>query len=212
MAVLVGKKAPEFSAQAVINGSEFVSDFSLNQFIGKKHVVLFFYPKDFTFVCPTELHAFQEKLEEFKSRNTEVIAVSTDTEQSHWGWLQLDKNNGGIKGITYPLVADTNKTISKNFDVLAGDYFYDDSDMLQAEGELIAYRGLFLIDKEGIVRHQIVNDLPLGRNVDEALRMVDALQFVEENGEVCPANWSKGKEGMQATHEGVAGFLEKHVN
>jgi len=212
MAVLVGKKAPEFSAQAVVNGSEFVSDYSLNQFIGKKHVVLFFYPKDFTFVCPTELHAFQEKLEEFKSRNTEVVAVSTDTEQSHWGWLQLDKNNGGIKGVTYPLVADTNKTISKNFDVLAGDYFYDDNDMLQAEGELIAYRGLFLIDKEGIVRHQIVNDLPLGRNVDEALRMVDALQFVEENGEVCPANWNKGKEGMQATHEGVADFLEKHVN
>jgi len=126
--------------------------------------------------------------------------------------LQLDKNNGGIKGVTYPLVADTNKTISKNFDVLAGDYFYDDNDMLQAEGELIAYRGLFLIDKEGIVRHQIVNDLPLGRNIDEALRMVDALQFVEENGEVCPANWNKGKEGMQATHEGVADFLEKHVN
>ena len=212
MAVLVGKKAPQFSAQAVINGGEFANDFSLDQFIGKKHVVLFFYPKDFTFVCPTELHAFQEKLTEFEARNTAVIAVSTDTEQSHWGWLQLDKNNGGIKGITYPLVADTNKTISKNYDVLAGDYFYDDNDMLQAEGELIAYRGLFLIDKEGIVRHQIVNDLPLGRNVDEAIRMVDALQFTEENGEVCPANWNKGKSGMSATHDGVAEFLEKHVN
>jgi len=212
MAVLVGKKAPQFSAQAVINGGEFANDFSLDQFIGKKHVVLFFYPKDFTFVCPTELHAFQEKLTEFEARNTAVVAVSTDTEQSHWGWLQLDKNNGGIKGITYPLVADTNKTISKNYDVLAGDYFYDDNDMLQAEGELIAYRGLFLIDKEGIVRHQIVNDLPLGRNVDEAIRMVDALQFTEENGEVCPANWNKGKSGMSATHEGVAEFLEKHVN
>ncbi|WP_299116763.1 peroxiredoxin [uncultured Winogradskyella sp.] len=212
MAVLVGKKAPQFNAQAVVNGYEFVENFSLDQFIGKKHVVLFFYPKDFTFVCPTELHAFQEKLEAFKSRNTEVIAVSTDTEQSHFGWLQLEKNKGGIKGITYPLVADTNKTISKNYDVLAGDYFYDENDMLQADGELIAYRGLFLIDKEGIVRHQIVNDLPLGRNVDEALRMVDALQFVEENGEVCPANWNKGKIGMQATHEGVAEFLEKHVN
>ncbi|MBC3846159.1 peroxiredoxin [Winogradskyella echinorum] len=212
MAVLVGKKAPQFNAQAVVNGREFVTDFSLDQFIGQKHVVLFFYPKDFTFVCPTELHAFQEKLEEFKSRNTEIIAVSTDTEQSHFGWLQLEKNQGGIKGITYPLVADTNKTISKNYDVLAGDYFYDENDMLQAEGELVAYRGLFLIDKEGIVRHQIVNDLPLGRNVDEALRMVDALQFVEENGEVCPANWNKGKSGMQATHEGVAEFLEKHVN
>ena len=212
MAVLVGKKAPQFSAQAVINGSEFVNDFSLDQFIGKKHVILFFYPKDFTFVCPTELHAFQEKLSEFEDRNTVVVGVSTDTEQSHWGWLQLDKNNGGIKGVKYPLVADTNKTISKNYDVLAGDYFYDENDMLQADGELIAYRGLFLIDKEGIVRHQIVNDLPLGRNVDEALRMVDALQFVEENGEVCPANWNKGKTGMKATHEGVADFLEKHVN
>ena len=212
MSVLVGKKAPEFNAQAVVNGGEFVDNFSLNQFINKKHVVLFFYPKDFTFVCPTELHAFQEKLAEFESRNTAVIAVSTDTEQSHWGWLQLDKNNGGIKGITYPLVADTNKTISKNYDVLAGDYFYDDNDMLQTTGELIAYRGLFLIDKEGIVRHQLVNDLPLGRNVDEVLRMVDALQFVEENGEVCPANWNKGKTGMSATHEGVAEFLEKHVN
>ena len=212
MAVLVGKKAPQFNAQAVVNGREFVDGFSLDQFIGEKHVVLFFYPKDFTFVCPTELHAFQEKLEEFKSRNTEVIAVSTDTEQSHFGWLQVEKNHGGIKGVTYPLVADTNKTISKNYDVLAGEYFYDENDMLQTTGELVAYRGLFLIDKEGIVRHQIVNDLPLGRNVDEALRMVDALQFVEENGEVCPANWNKGKVGMQATHEGVADFLENHVN
>ena len=212
MAVLVGKKAPQFNAQAVVNGGEIVSDFSLDQFIGKQHVVLFFYPKDFTFVCPTELHAFQEKLIEFEARNTAVIAVSTDTEQSHWGWLQLDKNNGGIKGITYPLVADTNKTISANYDVLAGETYFDENDMVQANGELIAYRGLFLIDKEGIVRHQIVNDLPLGRNVDEVLRMVDALQFVEENGEVCPANWNKGKSGMQATHEGVADFLEKHMN
>lgn len=212
MAVLVGKKAPEFTAQAVINGGEIANNFSLSQFIGKQHVVLFFYPKDFTFVCPTELHAFQEKLHEFEMRKTAVVAVSTDTEQSHWGWLQLDKKNGGIKGVTYPLVADTNKTISKNFDVLAGDYYFDENDELQADGEMIAYRGLFLIDKEGIVRHQIVNDLPLGRNVDEALRMVDALQFFEINGEVCPANWHKGKEGMNATHEGVAEFLEKHMN
>ena len=212
MAVLVGQKAPQFNAQAVVNGGEFVSNFSLDQFLNKQHVVLFFYPKDFTFVCPTELHAFQEKLSEFEARNTAVVAVSTDTEQSHWGWLQLDKNNGGIKGITYPLVADTNKTISANYDVLAGETYYDENDMLQAEGELVAYRGLFLIDKKGIVRHQIVNDLPLGRNVDEALRMVDALQFNEENGEVCPANWNKGKEGMSATHEGVAQFLEKHMN
>lgn len=209
MAVLVGKQAPDFSASAVINGNDIVNDFTLSQFKGK-HVVLFFYPKDFTFVCPSELHAFQANLDEFKSRGVEVIAVSTDTEQSHWGWLQMDKNKGGIKGVTYPMVADTNKTISHNYDVLAGEFYHDDNDMLAAEGELVAYRGLFLIDKEGIVRHQLINDLPLGRNVDEALRMVDALQFFEENGEVCPANWSKGKAGMTATHDGVADYLAKN--
>ena len=206
MAVLVGKKAPGFSAAAVTNGGTIVEDFTLEQFRGK-YVILFFYPKDFTFVCPTELHAFQERLEDFKARNVEVVAVSTDTEQSHWGWLQMDKKNGGIKGITYPVVADTNKTISYNYDVLAGNWFWDDNEQMQAEGDLVAYRGLFLIDKEGVVRHQLVNDLPLGRNVDEAIRVVDALQFNEENGEVCPANWSKGSEGMNATHEGVADYL-----
>ncbi len=210
MAVLVGKKAPEFDAQAVVNGSEFVENFSLDQYLGKKSVILFFYPKDFTFVCPTELHAFQNKLEEFESRNVAIVGVSTDTEQSHFGWLQVDKGQGGIKGVTYPLVADTNKTISANYDVLAGETYYDDYDMLQSEGELIAYRGLFLIDKEGVVRHQLVNDLPLGRNVDEALRMVDALQFFEENGEVCPANWSKGEDGMQANHKATAEYLATH--
>ena len=207
---LVGKKAPLFNAPAVINGEEIVDTFSLADYIGKKEVMFFFYPKDFTFVCPTELFAFQEKLAEFEKRNVQLVAVSTDTEQSHWGWLQMPKNAGGIQGVTYPIVADTNKTISKNYDVLAGDYFYDDEDQLQASGELIAYRGLFLIDKEGIVRHQVVNDLPLGRNVDEALRMVDALQFNEENGEACPANWTSEKEGLKATHEGVADYLSKN--
>ena len=206
MSVLVGRKAPSFTAQAVINGGEIVGDFSLDQFAGK-YVMLFFYPKDFTFVCPTELFAFQEKLEEFKSRNVEVIGVSTDTEQSHWGWLQLDKNKGGINGITYPLVADTNKTISANYDVLVGDWDFNDEGEMIAHGELIAYRGLFLIDKKGVVRHQLVNDLPLGRNVDEALRMIDALQFFEDNGEVCPANWSKGDAGLTATHDGIAEYL-----
>ncbi|NQX80375.1 MAG: redoxin domain-containing protein [Flavobacteriaceae bacterium] len=209
MAVLVGKKAPQFTAQAVVNGSEFVDDFSLDQYLGKKYVVLFFYPKDFTFVCPTELHAFQEKLAEFEKRDVAVVAVSTDTEQSHWGWLQMPKKQGGIQGVTYPLVADTNKTISKNYDVLTGDYFYDDNDNLQATGELIAYRGLFLIDKTGVVRHQLVNDLPLGRNVDETIRIVDALKFNEENGEACPANWNSEKEGLKATHEGIADYLSK---
>ena len=209
MGVLVGRKAPAFSAAAVTNGNDIVTDFTLEQFKGK-YVILFFYPKDFTFVCPTELYAFQEKLEEFKSRNVEVIGVSTDTEQSHWGWLNMEKNAGGIKGVTYPLVADTNKTISTNYDVLAGDWDYNEEGEMTAIGELIAYRGLFLIDKEGVVRHQLVNDLPLGRNVNEALRMVDALQHLEEHGEVCPANWVKGADAMTATHEGVADYLSKN--
>ena len=210
MAVLVGHKAPHFSASAVINGEEIVNGFSLDQYLGKKHVILFFYPKDFTFVCPTELHAFQEKLAEFESRNVAVVAVSTDTEQSHWGWLQLPKKNGGIQGVTYPIVADTNKTISTNYDVLAGEWDYNEEGEMIAHGELIAYRGLFLIDKEGVVRHQIVNDLPLGRNVDEALRMIDSLQFFEEKGEVCPANWQKGKDGLNESHEGIADYLASH--
>ncbi|MBT4774171.1 MAG: peroxiredoxin [Crocinitomicaceae bacterium] len=206
MSVLVGKSAPDFNAQAVINGGEIVESFTLSQFKGK-YVILFFYPKDFTFVCPTELFAFQEKLEDFKSRNVEVIGVSTDTEQSHWGWLQMPKNKGGIEGVKYPLVADTNKTISANYDVLVGDFGWDDNGDMVADGELIAYRGLFLIDREGKVRHQLVNDLPLGRNVNEALRMVDALQHLEEHGEVCPANWTKGADAMNATHDGVADYL-----
>ncbi len=210
MAVLVGKKAPHFSTKAVVDGGKFVDDFSLDQYLGKKHVIFFFYPKDFTFVCPTELHAFQSKLAEFEKRNTAVVACSTDTEQSHWGWLQLGKDEGGIKGVTYPIVADTNKTISKNYDVLDGDFFYDENDQLQADAQLVAYRGLFLIDKDGIVRHQVVNDDPLGRNIDEALRMVDALQFNEEHGEVCPANWSKGQDALKDTHEGVADYLASH--
>jgi peroxiredoxin (alkyl hydroperoxide reductase subunit C) len=208
MAVLVGKQAPNFSASAVLNGGEIVENFTLEQFRGK-YVVLFFYPKDFTFVCPTELYAFQERLKDFEERNVQLIACSTDTEQSHWGWLNMEKNNGGIKGVTYPIVADTNKTISSNYDVLAGEFGWDDNGEMIAEGELIAYRGLFLIDREGVVRHQLVNDLPLGRNVEEAIRMVDSLQFLEENGEVCPANWSKGQEGLKATHEGIAEFLSK---
>jgi len=210
MGVLVGKKAPSFKAPAVVNGGEIVEDFSLDQYIGKNHVVFFFYPKDFTFVCPSELHAFQAALDQFEAKGTKVVACSTDTEESHWGWLQMDKNQGGIKGVKYPIVADTNKTIADAFDVLLGEYDYTPEGELIATNTMIAYRGLFLIDKEGVVRHQIVNDLPLGRNVDEALRMVDALKFVEENGEVCPANWSEGKEGMKASFDGVAEYLSNN--
>ena len=165
MAVLVGKKAPDFTASAVINGEEIVEDFKLSDYAGK-YVILFFYPKDFTFVCPTELHAFQARKAEFEAKGVELIAVSTDTEQSHWGWLQMTKDQGGIEGITYPIVADTNKTISHNYDVLDGEWTYDEEGNLNATGEMIAYRGLFLIDKEGTVMHQLVNFFPLGRSVD----------------------------------------------
>jgi peroxiredoxin (alkyl hydroperoxide reductase subunit C) len=210
MANLVGKKAPDFNAHAVLDGHIITESFTLEQFHGKKYVVLFFYPKDFTFVCPTELHAFQEKLAEFKKRNVEVLACSTDTEQSHWGWLQLAKKQGGIAGVTYPLLADTNKTISAAYGVLNGEFGVDDDERLTASSEMIAYRALFLIDREGIVRHQLINDLPLGRSVDETLRIVDALQYFELHGEVCPANWSAGKEGMKATFEGVASYLSNN--
>jgi len=208
MSVLVGKKAPSFSANAVVNG-QVVEDFSLDQYLGKKYVVFFFYPKDFTFVCPTELHAFQDALAEFEKRDVALVGCSTDTEMSHWGWLQVPRNKGGIEGITYPIVADTNKTISANYDVLVGDYILDEDGELDVEGELIAYRGSFLIDKEGIVQHQVVNNLPLGRSVKETLRMIDALQHFEENGEVCPMDWELGTDGMQATHESTAAYLAK---
>ena len=209
MSVLVGKKAPLFEADAVVNGGEFVEKFSLDQYIGKKHVVFFFYPLDFTFVCPTELLAFQQNLEEFEKRNVAVVGCSTDSKHSHWAWLNTDVKDGGIKGVTYPLVADLSKTISENYDVLAGEYDYNEDGEMEFEGDPVAYRGLFLIDKQGIVRHQVVNDDPLGRSVEEALRTVDALQFFEENGQVCPADWHPGDAAMSATSDGVADYLGK---
>ncbi len=211
MGVLVGKKAPLFEADAVVNGGEFVEKFSLEQYIGKKHVIFFFYPLDFTFVCPTEILAFQKKLDEFEKRDVAVVGCSIDSKFSHWAWLNTELKDGGIKGVKFPLVADLSKTISENYDVLAGEYDYDEeNDQSVFDGEPVAYRGLFLIDKQGVVRHQVVNDLPLGRSVDETLRMVDALQFFEEHGEVCPADWHPGDDGMQATAEGVADYLSKH--
>lgn len=188
MAVLVGKPAPDFKAKAVI-GDKIVDNFSLIHLRGK-NVILFFYPLDFTFVCPTELHAFQEQLEEFEKRNTQVIGCSVDSCYSHHAWLNTPKSKGGIQGVDYPLIADLNKTIAKDYDVL-----------IPHEG--IAYRGLFLIDKEGIVRHQVVNDLPLGRSVSETLRILDALIYFEKHGEVCPANWQQGKKTLKPTHESL---------
>ena len=209
MAVLVGKKAPAFSAPAVINGGEIVEGFSIEQYLEEKYVVFFFYPADFTFVCPTELLAFQERLKEFEEKNVAVIACSVDSKHSHWKWLQTELNQGGIKGVKYPLVSDLSKTISENYDVLAGDYDYSEEGDVTFNGDPRAYRGLFLIDKKGIVRHQIVNDMPLGRSVSETLRMVDALQFFEENGEVCPADWHKGDKAMKETQQSVAEYLSK---
>lgn len=207
MSVLVGKKAPEFKAKAVVKGNEIIEEFSLTQFLGKKHVVLYFYPADFTFVCPTEIIAFQDKISEFEKRNTVVIGCSVDSEFSHWKWLQTEQREGGIKGVTYPLVSDLAKTISENFDVLAGSYEYDENGHAQFFGTPQSYRGLFIIDKKGVVRHQLVNDMPIGRSVDEVLRVVDALQFFEENGEVCPANWHKGDKAMKPTQESVSEYL-----
>ena len=209
MAVLVGKKAPGFSAPAVINGGEIVEGFSLEQFLGKKYVVFFFYPADFTFVCPTELLAFQSRMNEFEERNVAVVACSVDSKHSHWKWLQTELKQGGIMGVKYPLVADLSKTISENYDVLAGNYEYSDEGDVSFKGDPRSYRGLFLIDMKGVIRHQTINDMPLGRSVSETIRMVDALQFYEENGEVCPADWHKGEKGMKETQESVSDYLSK---
>jgi peroxiredoxin 2/4 len=206
---LVLKKAPLFSAPAVINGDEIVENFSLEQFIGKQEVVFFFYPKDFTFVCPTEILAFQDKLDAFRKRNVAVVGCSTDTEETHLAWLSVPQAKGGIEGVTYPLVADSAKTIASNFGVLGGEYVYNEAGELVFEGAPIALRGTFLIDKQGVVRHCVINDFPLGRNIDDTLRMVDALQYVEKHGEVCPANWDEGKEAMKATRDGVSDYLSK---
>jgi peroxiredoxin (alkyl hydroperoxide reductase subunit C) len=208
---LVGKKAPHFTVGAVINGEEIVDDFSLAQYVGKKNVIFFFYPKDFTFVCPTEIHAFQEKLAEFEKRDTIVVGCSTDTEETHLAWLNTPKDNAGIQGVTFPVVADVGKVISMNYGVLGGEYVYNnDTKAWSFNGAPIAYRGTFLIDKEGIVRHESINDFPLGRNIDEYIRLVDAQLHVEKYGEVCPANWEEGKDAMQATNKGVAEYLSTH--
>ncbi len=205
--MLIGKKAPLFTAPAVINGNEIVENFSLSQYIGKKYVLFFFYPGDFTFVCPTEIIAFQDKIEDFRKLEVEIVACSTDSEFSHWKWLQTPKYEGGIKGVQYPLVADFSKTISQSYNVLAGEYSKDESGMLKFYGKPVAHRGMFLIDKEGIIKHLLINDLSLGRSVAEIFRIVKALQFVEKQGEVCPANWNEGEEGLIPTQAGISKYL-----
>jgi peroxiredoxin (alkyl hydroperoxide reductase subunit C) len=195
MSFLVTQPAPDFKAQAVMPDNSF-AELRLSDYRGK-YVILFFYPLDFTFVCPSEIIAFNKALPEFHKKDAELIGVSVDSHFSHWAWKNTPPGQGGIGRIDYPLVADLSKAISRDYGVLV-----DDS---------VALRGLFLIDKAGIIRHAVVNDLPLGRNVDEALRMLDALQFTEKYGEVCPANWHHGDEAMKATAEGVAGYLAKHA-
>ena len=194
--MLVTNKAPDFTAKAVLADGSIVDGFKLSENFGSKGTVLFFYPLDFTFVCPSEIIAFSHRIEEFKSRGVNVIGVSVDSQFSHFAWRETPVNNGGIGRIKYPLVADLTKQISKDYDVLFG--------------ESVALRGSFLIDGKGVIRHAVINDLPLGRNIDEMIRMVDAMQFTDEHGEVCAAGWQKGDEGMKATTEGVAEYLAKN--
>ncbi|WP_226702437.1 peroxiredoxin [Microbulbifer elongatus] len=196
MAVLVGKPAPDFTAAAVLGNGEIVDTFNLAETIKGKKAVIFFYPLDFTFVCPSELIAFDHRFEEFKKRGVEVIGVSIDSQFSHNAWRNTSINDGGIGQVKYTLVADVKHEICQAYDV-------------ESEGG-VAFRGSFLIDEEGTVRHQVVNDLPLGRNVDEMLRMVDALAFHQEHGEVCPAGWQEGDKGMNASPEGVAAYLSEN--
>ena len=213
MSVLVGKKAPEFTAAAVMPDGSINENFSLSDYEGK-YVVLFFYPLDFTFVCPSELIAFDHRIKEFEARGVQVIGCSIDSQFSHAAWRKTAVNDGGIGEVAYPLVADVTKLIAADYDVLIdNDSIQDeDGDMIHLMGGSVALRGSFLIDQEGVVQHQVVNNLPLGRNVDEMLRMIDALQFTEEHGEVCPAGWNKGDKGMVADAGGVASYLASEAD
>lgn len=196
MAVLVGKPAPDFTAPAVMGDNSIAEAFHFSDYLKGHYGLLFFYPLDFTFVCPSEILAHDHRVEEFEKRNVKVVGVSVDSHFTHLAWKNTPVKQGGLGQVQFPLVADLTKQIARDYDVLVND--------------AVALRGTFLVDKQGIVRHQVVNDLPLGRNVDEALRMVDALQFTEQHGEVCPAGWQKGKPGMKADPEGVAEYLAKH--
>ncbi|TAF35506.1 MAG: peroxiredoxin [Cytophagales bacterium] len=188
---LINKPAPKFTAPAVINGNEIVKNFSLEQYIGQKSVVLFFYPKDFSGLCPSELIAYQNQLADFEALDCAVVGCSTDTEETHLTWLSMPQSKGGIQGITYPIVADVSKTIANNFGVLGGEYYYNDEGEFSFEGAPIALRGTFLINKKGIIKHCLINDFPIGRNIEESLRMVEAHDHLEKHGQICLANWKK---------------------
>ena len=210
---LVGRQFPNIAVDAM---NEMGDTFKINVFeeaVNKgKKVLLFWYPKDFTFVCPTEILAFQDALGEFEKRNTIVIGASVDSAEVHFAWLNTAKNNGGIEGVTFPLLADTNRNLSTILDILdleEGDYD-EDNDIILAEGSNVTYRATYLIDESGKIFHESINDMPLGRNVAEYLRLVDAYTHIQDNGEVCPANWEKGKDAMDATRDGVAKYLSSH--
>ncbi len=212
--MLVTKHAPEFTAQAVMPDNS-IQELSLSSYNGKK-VVLFFYPLDFTFVCPTELIAFNHRLNDFKSKGVEVLGCSIDSQFSHLAWKNTDVNNGGIGNVQYPLIADVDKSISRNYEVLleTENVLIETEDAVenQSIGGTVALRGSFLIDEDGVVRHSVINDLPLGRNIDEMLRMVDALDFHQKHGEVCPAGWKDGDSGMEGSTEGVASYLSDNAS
>lgn len=209
----VGKKFPNLAVDAM---SEMGDNLSINIYEeatkNKKKVLLFWYPKDFTFVCPTELHAFQEALGEFEKRNTMVIGASCDTNEVHFAWLNTPKNNGGIEGVTYPILADTNRNLSSILDILdiQSSEFNEEHDTIIYTGSNVTYRATYLIDEDGTVFHESINHMPLGRNVNEYLRLVDAYSHVQNHGEVCPANWEAGKDAMNATRDGVANYLGSH--
>lgn len=197
MSSLVGKKAPDFTAAAVMEDGSIVNSLNFSDYVKGSYGLVFFYPLDFTFVCPSEIIAFSNRMDRFKELNTKVVGVSVDSQFTHFAWRETPVEKGGLGRIKFPLIADITKQIARDYGVL--------------KDEAVAYRGTFLVDRDGVVRHAVINDLPLGRNVDEAIRMVEALQFHEENGEVCPAGWQKGQSGMKADAKGVAEYLAKHA-
>ncbi|WP_406683759.1 peroxiredoxin [Seonamhaeicola sp. MEBiC1930] len=212
---LVGKKFPNLSVDAMNDlGDTFKVNVLEEAVKNNKKVVLFWYPKDFTFVCPTELYAFQAAVSEFEKRNTIVIGASCDTPEVHFAWLNTEKNNGGIEGVTYPLLADSNRNLASTLGILdiTNETYNEETGVVTVEGDNVTYRATYIIDEEGVVQHESVNNMPLGRNVQEYIRLVDALTHVQEKGEVCPANWEEGKEAMNANRDGVAEYLAAHVN
>lgn len=209
----VGRKFPNIPVNAMSDmGDTFKINILEEAVKNKKKVVLFWYPKDFTYVCPTELHAFQEKLKDFEDRNTMVIGASCDTAEVHFAWLNTPKDEGGIEGVTYPLLADSNRNLSSALGILDTDNeeFSDDSDSFLYQGDMVTYRATYLIDEDGKVFHESINDMPVGRNVNEYLRLIDAYTHVQTHGEVCPANWEEGSDAMKASAEGTAEYLKAH--